>query len=468
MRSLLRWLISFSFLPFVSIPIGLSQAGQNPPKGETVEKVPCRLDKTQTYSLYLPSNYVPDKHWPILYALDAGARGVVPVERFKEAAETYGYILVGSNNSRNGPVKIVQDAVNALLVDTQTRFSVDLQRVYVAGFSGGARAAVQVGLAMKGKIAGIMAFGAGFPPDMPPTAATPFAMYIAGGDEDFNFPELRALDGTLKELQIPHFFETFRGGHEWPPALVCTHALEWFELQGMKSGIRAKDPLLLKKIHSKTILEAESLQKSGQVYASLARYSALVDFAGLLDDSSLEPETKRLSASAEVRKSRAREKEVETRQKAIDLELIGIYEDLIAGRDRQFSAQKLNGALDRLASEARQRNHETRRLAAARSLSRFWIMLNEETAVALDRQEYNAAILRMELMSRIRPDNPRIKFNLACVYSVGGREKEAMESLEKAVAAGFKDVVTIETIRDLEPLRNLPEYRKIIEDLKLQ
>jgi dienelactone hydrolase len=466
MNSFRLSMVPFFLLITSVLGLAFSQAGENLPRRQVIEKVSCRLDPSQTYALYLPSTYASDKRWPILYALDAGARGIVPVERFEEAAETYGCIVVGSNNSRNGPVTMVQEALNALLIDTQTRFSVDRQRIYVAGFSGGARAAVQVGLAMDGKIAGILAFGAGFPPDMPPTAETPFAMYLAAGDEDFNFPELQALDRKLRELQVPHFLETFSGGHEWPPALVCTHALEWFELKGMESGIRAKDPLLLQKIYSKTISEAESLQSSGQVYASFARYSALVDFAGLLDDSGLESKIKRLSASAEVRKSRVREKEVETRQKAIDLELIGIYEDLIAGRDRQFSAQKLNGELDRLTIEARRRNHQTRRLAAVRSLSGFWVMLNEETAAALDRKDYKAAVLRLELMSRIRPDNPRIKFNLACLYSVSGRKKEAIKSLEKAVASGFKDVATIDSIQDLEPLRNMPEYQKIIGNLK--
>jgi dienelactone hydrolase len=452
---------------FILVP-AFPQAGQTLPRGKIIDNVPCRGDPSQTYALYLPSGYAADKQWPILYALDAGARGNLPVERFKEAAEKYGYIVVGSNNSRNGPVKIVQDAVNALLIDTNTRLSVDRRRVYIAGFSGGSRAAIQVGLAMKGKVAGILAFGAGFPPDIPPTAAIPFAMYLAAGDEDFNFSELRTLDGTLKDLEIPHFFESFSGGHEWPPKVVCTHSLEWLELQAMKSGSRAKDPFLINGIYTESIAEAASLEKAGQVRASFARYSALAGFRELTDVTELEAKITQLSMSAELRKSRSDEKEIETRERAVDRELTRDYEDLVSRRDPQFAAQRLNAELNRLRSEANQKTRETARLAAARSLSRFWITLNEETAAALERYEYNAAALRMELMSVIRPDNPRIKFNLACVYSVGGRKKEAIQSLEKAVAKGFKDVATIESIRDLDPLRNMPEYRKIIEDIKKQ
>src|SRR5690348_17102495 len=73
------------------------------PKGQLVERIVALNDASQSYALYLPSNYTPDRKWPILYAFDPGAHGRAPVERFKEAAEKYGWIVVGSNNSRNGP-----------------------------------------------------------------------------------------------------------------------------------------------------------------------------------------------------------------------------------------------------------------------------------------------------------------------------------------------------------------------------
>ncbi len=74
------------------------------PKGQVVERIEALNDSSQSYALYLPSNYTPDRKWPILCAFDPGARGRVPVERFKKAAEKYGWIVPGSNNSRNGPL----------------------------------------------------------------------------------------------------------------------------------------------------------------------------------------------------------------------------------------------------------------------------------------------------------------------------------------------------------------------------
>lgn len=417
--------ICLSFL--LSLSAALPCTAQELPRGQVIEEVACLGNASQTYALYLPSNYTREKKWPILYALDAGARGKLPVERFREAAEKYGYILAGSNNSQNGPVKIVEDAVNALLRDTQTRFAVDARRMYMAGFSGGARAAVQVGLAMKGKIAGVVLFGAGFPPDLPPAMPIPFVLYLAAGIEDFNFPELRELDRTLDALQAPHAFENFSGGHEWPPDPTCRRSIEWLELQAMQSGIRA--------LNSEAVIELELMMK-------------------------------RLSEAEDAPKWRSMEKAVETKQKAADRELSALFEDLLAGRDRQFAAQKLRAGLDRLRNTENQKKDETSRIASIRVLTRFWIMLNEETSLAFERREYGAAVVRLELMAQIRPDNPRVYYHLARAYIEGGRKREAIESLRKAAAKGFKEIGTLESDQSLEPLRQTPEYQKILEDLR--
>src|SRR6185503_58837 len=132
------------------------------PRGQIVDRVEALNDSSQTYALYLPSNYTPNRKWPVLYAFDPGARGRMPVERFKEAAEKYGWIVLGSNNSRNGPWNVTAAAWNAMLTDTHPRFAIDDERMYATGFSGGARVAVQIAAGCK-CLAGVIANGAGFP-----------------------------------------------------------------------------------------------------------------------------------------------------------------------------------------------------------------------------------------------------------------------------------------------------------------
>jgi hypothetical protein len=87
----------------VSGPCVLSQT-QKPadlPSPGQIGDVVCISDAAQSYALYLPSAYGAAKRWPIIYFFDPGGRGRRPLELYKEVAETYGFILAGSNNSRN-------------------------------------------------------------------------------------------------------------------------------------------------------------------------------------------------------------------------------------------------------------------------------------------------------------------------------------------------------------------------------
>ena len=110
--------------------------------GVLIDRVPLTVHPAESYAPYLPSGYSPDRPAPILYGFDPRARGRVPVERFQAAAERYGWIVVGSNASRNGIA--VGDIIGRLWGDTHARIAIDPRRVYTTGFSGGARVASRV------------------------------------------------------------------------------------------------------------------------------------------------------------------------------------------------------------------------------------------------------------------------------------------------------------------------------------
>jgi hypothetical protein len=45
-------------------------------------------------------------------------------------------------------------------------------------------------------------------------------------------------------------------------------------------------------------------------------------------------------------------------------------------------------------------------------------------------------------------------------------EEKAVAALQAAVAAGYKDVMILETSPDLQPIRELPEFKKLLERVK--
>src|SRR6476469_9436578 len=102
-------------------------------RGIVIERVECSDDAAQTYALYLPSGYAPERTWSVLLAFHPAARGRLMVEKYQAAAEQYGYIVAASNNSRNGPYADSMAAAQAMMNDVSRRFAVDPRRVYLAG-----------------------------------------------------------------------------------------------------------------------------------------------------------------------------------------------------------------------------------------------------------------------------------------------------------------------------------------------
>ena len=212
-----------------SIPAGFllaaTLAAQTPlSTGEVIDPVAVPGQPGQTYALYIPSGYTPGRAWPILYCLDPGARGRIPVERFAAAAEKAGVLVAGSNNSRNGPLQPSQDALHLMLVDTHARLHIDDSRIYAAGFSGGARLAL--GWAVAGHLAGVIASSAGFLNSAVPKQV-PFRIFFTTGCDDFNHDEIFRLSRELADRGVPHRYVEFEGGHEWLPESLTADALAY-------------------------------------------------------------------------------------------------------------------------------------------------------------------------------------------------------------------------------------------------
>jgi len=437
------------------------------PQGQIIERVMCEADANQTYALYLPSNYTPEKKWPILYAFDAGARGHLPVERFKEAAEKYGYIVAGSNNSRNGPLEPTVVAIRALLQDTQARFSIDPQRLYLTGFSGGARVAVSVGYSLKGLAAGVIGCGAGFPSESRPSPSIPFAYFGTVGLEDFNFPEMKQLDQTLDSIAAPHRLAIFEGGHDWPPSDVCTMAIEWMEVEAIKSGKREKNPALIDEVFHRAAAKARAAESSNKPYEAFLEYKALVrDFAGLKDVSEYDIKVEQLKNSKEIKQALKKETDQEDSQNRLSGRLLSLRETHRSGKDQSSATQELDELISGLKRAANKKENTADRLVARRVLNSFLLRLNQEATYYFQTKNYRLAAFNLSLAVQIKPESPGLQFNLACAYAQDGQRKEAMGALQKAVENGFTDVVALEKDPDLEPLRKEATFQKMVESLR--
>jgi len=279
-----------------------------PDTGTIIASQTCTSNPDQSYALYLPSHYNANKKWPIVYAFDPDARGEVPVKLMKDAAERYGYIVVGSNNSRNGSWKAETDAAQAMYQDTHARFAIDEGRVYFAGFSGGARVAAALAQNCKCS-AGVLLSGAGFP-GVPPSRDVIFPVFAAVGVYDFNYPELSDLDEKLEATGFPHVLRHFDGSHQWAPQEVMGEAFAWFELMAMKQNREPRDESFIAAQEKEAASRAKALESSGNAYEAWREFrQAAATFSGLADVAALQQSAASLAQQKAVQDSQKREKE---------------------------------------------------------------------------------------------------------------------------------------------------------------
>lgn len=437
-------------------------------RGQVVERVAAAADASQTYALYLPSRYTGERAWPLLLCFDPAGRGRVPVERFREAAEKYGWVVVGSNNSRNGPVRPSLEAAQAMWIDVRARLRVDERRVYAAGFSGGARLAVRVNHLCQNCLAGVVAAGAGFPSDITPTASARFALFAAAGTDDFNFPELKRLDERLARLSFPRRLAVFDGGHAWPPPEVCARAVEWMELEAMRSGRRARDEALVAELWAREERRASADDEAGRVYAAYLGYASLAeDFKGLRDVAGAAEKASRLGASKEVRAAREEESAQLREQERLFRDIAAHAERARDANEGTVAASVFRRAAADLRKAARAEADTSERRVARRALGELFAHFYERAANARERGGGAAAVVAdLEAASELAPDSPQVFVELARAHALDRNKGKALASLRRAVENGFADAEALARDESLATLRGEAAYKEILARLQ--
>ena len=349
-----------------SFPFWLAVAAalqaQDLPKGQIIDEVKCQADASQTYALYLPSGYSPDHKWSVILAFDARGRGRTPVAQFQAAAEKYGYIVAGSNNSRNGPGQVSQKAAEALIQEMQMRFSVDPKRFYAAGQSGGARFAMD--LAQHGKVfAGVIASSAGFAHPPSEEVSVPFVVFGTAGTEDFNYLEMRKLDRLLTS---PHRIRIFNGDHTWLPSDLAVEALGWMELQAMRSSLRPRDEGLIDSEFAIRKAQLAATKDLGEIY--LENAALATDFKGLRDVSAYEATAASLEKQKDVLDALHATRTAEMDEGLMNDEIRSFIDQLGNPAERADSLAALRERLTKLSTQAKAPEDSPQRRMARRVL----------------------------------------------------------------------------------------------------
>ena len=417
-----------------------AQAGPNAdlPVGRIIEKVSVAGRTEQSYALYLPSRYSAGERWPIVYAFDPMARGAAPVERMKAAAEQYGYIVAGSNNSKNGPVQPNGEAAQAMWKDTHAKLSIDDRRIYFAGFSGGARVAASLAQNCK-CAAGVFLSGAGFGLNQPPTRDVVFPVFLTAGLTDFNYGELVELDAKLRELGFAHFLQRFDGPHDWAPAEVWPEAFAWADLGAMKSGTLPKDQAFVAAELKNFADRAKGTADKGEIYFAAQVYDeSAASFEGLAATDALMERRAALERDAKYAAQRKREKEEIQEQSTVQREIERSMADLAtAGPDHYAAERTAFDAARDLRSHAQKEKDAAERRVLERARMGIFVGLIEAASPLLDGKDLDLARIYLQLATEARPEAARAHVMLASCFMKLGKRREAVQALRKAKEAGL-------------------------------
>ncbi|MFC1707345.1 redoxin domain-containing protein [Planctomycetota bacterium] len=88
--------------------------------------------------------------------------------------------------------------------------------------------------------------------------------------------------------------------------------------------------------------------------------------------------------------------------------------------------------------------------------------LFEEGLDQLRARDYDASIESFQRLIRMRPDQPRPYYNIACAYALQGMAPEAVEWLERAIERGFRELDHLDADQDLDLVRRDPAFREML------
>jgi len=261
---LIRFILLFYSCAYISMPpaAASSGAGKIEP-GKIIDTVICQSDPTQSYALYIPAkgNSVA---LPVIYFFDPHADGALPLRKYKSLADVYGFILIGSNNSKNGnDWSTTENTWLHLFNDTKSRLKINSNRIYTGGFSGGAKVAGYVALQHPG-IKGVIANGAGLP-DGTPAGDFNFSFTAIAGEGDMNLTDLVAFSNDLDKTRTRHRIIFFEGIHEWAPESAMSIAFAGLQFDAMQAGLIPKDAPFINRYVAKSKNRLEAYYKAHQL-----------------------------------------------------------------------------------------------------------------------------------------------------------------------------------------------------------
>jgi len=411
--------------------------------GKLIDTVSCTGNASQSYALYIPAVQNKTAALPVVYFFDPHASGSLPLRKYRQLANTYGFILVGSNNSKNGNSWDQADAIwESLFADTKRRLNIDPQRIYTAGFSGGARVAGYVAL-QHPEIKGVIANSAGLP-DGAEAGNYGFSFTAIAGEGDMNMTELVAINAAFDKTSTPHRIILFNGKHEWAPEATMNEAFAGFQFDAMRNKALPVNEALISSFTGSCKNAVEKSSRENKLVQAVAKCSLCINLLkGVSNDLSWFEQK-----AATISNQPAYRQQLQVQQQLLQKEqqIKGQYMQEFQQGDINYWTR----TIDDLQAKAKASTADGamyQRLLAYLSLA-FYSYSNQ----LIKNNQNEPAQYFVTLYKMADPTNSEAWYFSAILQARKNEVKGAESDLLKAVACGFNEK---------ERLRSQPEFHSV-------
>lgn len=434
-----------------------SSYDKNIAKGKVEEKIACIDNPAETYALYIPKCYNTDTILPCIFVFDPHAKGSFPLNKYKDLAEKYGYILVGCNTSKNGMSwDEANKHIKTLFADIFRRYSVDKRKIYTMGFSGGARVASSIAI-FNGGITGIVACSGGFPSIDKPIKK-PFNFIGFAGNEEVSYLEMNELDKSLDRSPFKHWVDTYDGGHEWPSAEQMEDAFYWMAFNAMRDMNASVNDSLINTYIRANEAKISTYNESGDIYNEYITYKKLFTFLdGIKTVSDYNTKIAALESSDKLKKALTEQ----TRQLEKEKKLQKFFISESNGKNLNW----WNTEVGKLHAGSKNTKNPEARLCK-RVLSFLSLIIYSNANVIVNQNKFPQAEFILKVYELVDPQNPDVHYFYSRLYTRQGKTDQAIASLETAVKYGFSDLGRLEVDSVMAKLNTLDKYKEIVSKIK--
>jgi predicted esterase len=399
-----------------------------------------------SFAYYIPRSFEGKEKYPVIIFLDPHGNGNYPVEKYKSLADNFQFILVGSNDSKNGmdfeqSMKIAGD----LLHEATSVLPGIAGRISLAGFSGGAKAALVSGNSVPGFSTAIYC-GAALPPG---SIEVKIPMLAFAGSHDMNYTEVINFNSSLDQSKIPHTLVEWVGKHEWPDSISFTHAFYWSSFNTMRNKNTKRNEKLISDF--KKMIDKSAANEKNILVKSLLLHEEISMLNQIEPVDNLENKLRTLENSLSFKEARRKQNQVLAYEDQRKKEIINSFES----RELDWWNNQIK------ALNADRNNQSNQRILGYISLA-SWSYSSK--AVAENNFPFAQKVLRIYKLAD--PENSEQPFLQACLYSKNGMQDSAVYYLNEAIKLGLTERMKIENEKDLIALRGRSDYNEIIGKLR--